>query len=78
MVFNAGEETFELDPDEELELELAEHPTLESIANDRALATRALTLGGTEEPTLTIEYVHIKWRGKRLSKTGCRVLSAAS
>jgi hypothetical protein len=73
MVFDAEEETFELDPDED-----TEHDPIEiDIDDDRALATRALTLVRTGETSSSIEYTQLKaaWDEARRNWTQSAVCS---
>jgi hypothetical protein len=77
MVFDAEEETFELDPDEVIERCSKEI----DIDGDRALATRALTLVRTTGTSSSIEYAQLKaaWDEARRNWTQsavCRELTA--
>ncbi|CAG8980188.1 hypothetical protein HYALB_00013541 [Hymenoscyphus albidus] len=53
---NDAEETFELDPDEEMNLDALKP----NIDDDKALATRALTLVRQNKDTPTINFVVLK------------------
>jgi hypothetical protein len=52
MVLDAEEETFELDPDEDVLLDID--------TDNMALVTRALTLARTDKTSSSIEYVQLK------------------